>query len=325
MNFNQMEKIIMIAELGNITIAARQLAISQPALSQLIRSVETEIGMPIFDRRTQPMRLTDAGERYLHTARKIMRYIAALNDEIQGTKSGQTGKIKIGLSQRRNFQIIPHIIKELVRSFPKICFELVDGQPDEQEKMIIQGKIDFYFGSLLPSDRRIKAIRLNHDRLMLAAKKSSPFARNHISNIYKGGIITNRISINEAASEHFILLRSHHRTRNIANQIFTEAQFVPDIIMEVDNSTIALNMISEIGGVTIMSVLLPSSMNIQPVFWGGRRGDIVFFALDSAYAMQDTYLFYDDTSYFTNVHEAFINIVQEKFHYIDTYMSLSQN
>ena len=65
MNIKQAQYIQTIASEGSITAAAKKLYISQPSLSQMVRQVEKELGVTLFDRTSLPLRLTYAGEKYL--------------------------------------------------------------------------------------------------------------------------------------------------------------------------------------------------------------------------------------------------------------------
>ena len=72
MNSKQVFYIRSIAQHGGITAAAKALYISQPALSQTLRQVESELGVQLFDREAQPMRPTYAGERFLEYADTVI-------------------------------------------------------------------------------------------------------------------------------------------------------------------------------------------------------------------------------------------------------------
>ena len=63
MNLKQAQYVKTIAECGSITAAAKKLFVSQPSLSQMLRQLEQETELPIFDRSTTPLRLTYAGEK----------------------------------------------------------------------------------------------------------------------------------------------------------------------------------------------------------------------------------------------------------------------
>ena len=72
MNLKQAHYIRTIAQEGSITAAAKKLYISQPSLSQMLKQVEAELGVSLFDRSVSPFRPTFAGEKYLQTAGIIL-------------------------------------------------------------------------------------------------------------------------------------------------------------------------------------------------------------------------------------------------------------
>ena len=72
MNLKQARYIKTIAQCGSITAAAKKLYVSQPSLSQMLRQIEEEIGLPLFDRSVSPFHITYAGEKYLEAAEIIL-------------------------------------------------------------------------------------------------------------------------------------------------------------------------------------------------------------------------------------------------------------
>lgn len=75
--FNGMKYVYEVYKERSFSNAARNLYISQPALSGMIKKIEKNIGMPLFDRSTTPIQLTECGKKYIKTAEKIM----SLEDE----------------------------------------------------------------------------------------------------------------------------------------------------------------------------------------------------------------------------------------------------
>lgn len=310
-NINKMERVVFVAEIGSVTEAANRLRISQPSLSQMIQAIEEDIGLPLFDRRHQPMTLTYAGEKYVQIARQIIKQSKQLEEELKGIKKGQIGRIVIGISQRRIRQIMPYLVPELRKQLPNIQCELVDGTPLELEKWLLQGRIDLYFGGVAPNEPKVETTRLCNEYLLLAVPRTSQFYKTHMTAEYSGGTKWQTVSISDAANEKFILLMPSNRIRNLCNQIFLEHKITPDVFMELDSSDIALDLIASSSCATIAPTILPNDMNIGPLL----RSDVAYFMIDTAYSVQDLFMIYSRDAYFTNAHRAFIDIAKNVFGY----------
>ena len=101
---------LTVLQEGSITNAAKKLYVSQPSLSQMIKLVENNLGAPIFNRNTDPITLTFAGEKYIEAAKQILTINQNLAREIQEINEEEHGTILEFLS------------RELCRS-SRICFQ----------------------------------------------------------------------------------------------------------------------------------------------------------------------------------------------------------
>ena len=72
MNIRHIQYVLSILREGSITAASKKLFVSQPALSQTIKQIEQDLGAPIFDRNTDPISLTCAGQKYVEAAQRML-------------------------------------------------------------------------------------------------------------------------------------------------------------------------------------------------------------------------------------------------------------
>ena len=120
MNLKQAQYVKTIAECGSITAAAKKLFVSQPSLSQMLRQLEQETGLPIFDRSTSPMRLTYAGEKYLQAAERIIAANAELDNQLREIRQEHSGRLRLGISVTRAMQVMPLVLRIFQQQYPNV-------------------------------------------------------------------------------------------------------------------------------------------------------------------------------------------------------------
>lgn len=97
MNLKEQEYVCALAENGTITAAAKELFISQPALSIYINNLEKSLGVRLFERVGKQFILTYAGEQYVEKAKLILQLSHELDEKLKDITGNYSGRIRIGV------------------------------------------------------------------------------------------------------------------------------------------------------------------------------------------------------------------------------------
>ena len=125
MNSRQLQYAIALSETRNFSQVAEKLGMTQPALSKQILSLEKELGVKLFDRDTNPISLTPAGERFVQDAKDLIYKEDQLIRSMERFRSGKEGQLTIGISPFRSLYLMPRIVKRLKEKFPgvRVCLQ----------------------------------------------------------------------------------------------------------------------------------------------------------------------------------------------------------
>lgn len=235
------EYVLAVEKTGSFTEAARQLFISQPALSQVIRQIESELNTPLFDRKTSPLQLTPAGREYLRAARQITSIENELTAYIGEMKNEVYGTVRLGISVQRGMRLLPTVLPPIMQKYPHLRIELEEYGSDTLEKMVINGTCDFALITTSAESPHLRYRLVENEKILLIASLGTALA----ARIPDG----ETISILEAAGENFISLAQGHSVRMVQDQLFFSGGIRPHILIESHNIdvcrrlTIALNAV----------------------------------------------------------------------------------
>ena len=141
----EMEYFYEVYKERNFTHAAEKLFITQPALSMAIQKLEERIGMPLFDRGTRPLSLTEAGEVYLEHIEGVRQMETELAQQIQDIRELETGKVTIGGSHYLNAFILPPVLAGFAAKYPKIEIVVEEASSAELSESLRKQEIDMTF------------------------------------------------------------------------------------------------------------------------------------------------------------------------------------
>ena len=173
MNTKQLEYVLVLSREGSFSKAADALNITQPSLSQYIKKIEKEIGLPLFDRTNGDVRLTDAGLVYLESGKQILDLEQQMNAKFQDIAEHKTGTLRIGTSPFRSASMMPTVAKYFHDIYPGMYLVIDEMETQELIDGCEHGDFDFCL-TMLPVDERIFAYEpIVEEELVLAVPASA--------------------------------------------------------------------------------------------------------------------------------------------------------
>ncbi|KQV37012.1 hypothetical protein ASC96_26695 [Rhizobium sp. Root1204] len=139
---------LAVARLGNLTAAADQIGLTQPALTKTIRRLETEFGTSLFDRTTRGMILSRAGKLLLEHSEMIEMHYRQGKEEIHLLDAGVLDEFRIAAGVAYHVAIAPDLVKRLSFEFPKTRFVLHFQVASQAIPKLFGGELDLVLGSL---------------------------------------------------------------------------------------------------------------------------------------------------------------------------------
>lgn len=120
MDLRDLEAFVAVAEELHFGRAAARLHMAQPPLSNRISHLEKELHLPLFQRSTRSVTLTDAGSRLLPPARRALNQVAAVRDIATSIASGEEGRVRIGFAGASSQRALPLLTNAVRRTHPGI-------------------------------------------------------------------------------------------------------------------------------------------------------------------------------------------------------------
>lgn len=167
MDFRHLKYFVAVADEQNFTRAAERLHISQPPLSRQIQDLEDELGTPLFERGSRPLKLTDAGRFFYGHATRLLEQAA---QAVRSTKriAQLERRLVIGFVASTMYGALPLLVRKFRAACPQTELALTEMSTVEQIEALKVGRIDVGFGRVRQDDPSIKREILREERLVVA-------------------------------------------------------------------------------------------------------------------------------------------------------------
>lgn len=247
MDLRHLRYFVAVADEQNFTRAAEKLHISQPPLSRQIQDLEEELGLPLFERGSRPLKLTEGGRFFYGHATRLLEQAA---QAIRTTKriAQMQRRLVIGFVPSTIYGALPRLVRLFRAAQPQTELALVEMSSVEQIEALKNGRIDVGFGRVRLDDPSVKREILREEPLVAAIPMEHELATER-----------GPLSLTEIA-KHDHLVYPRNPRPSYADQVLTlfrDMGLEPRAVHEVQELQTALGLVASGMGLC----LVPASAN----------------------------------------------------------------
>jgi DNA-binding transcriptional LysR family regulator len=178
----QIQCFLHVAALGSFTRAAEKMHTMQPALSQQVRDLETELGIRLFDRTTRRVELTEGGAEFRNIAAKIIEDLESAARNAHELADRKRGRVIVAAPPLLAAAVVPRAIADFREKFPGLEVRLIDARTEQIVEYVRSGQVDCGLGTFHAGEEGISSTVLARDSLMVFSAASHPLARRQAVN-----------------------------------------------------------------------------------------------------------------------------------------------
>ena len=240
MRLNQLEYFVKTVECGGANAAARELSVSQPAISAAIRELEEELGVPLFRRVRQQLILTEEGAAFYRRVGPLLIQLQVAVHEVQAMAGGPQA-LRLCLPPMIGMFMAPLILGEFVPAHPDLHLTISEAGTDSIQKMLLDGTADL--GIMIgqsPYNVGLEAVPLRETRYALFVGRQSPLAGRRL------------ISFRDLAGEPLVLFDQGLYINALLHRQFRQEGVRPNIGLQTNQ----INTIKDFVGRSVASTFL---------------------------------------------------------------------
>lgn len=244
MDIRQLSYFIEVAKHQSFTKAAQALHVTQPTLSKMVKNLEQEMDVSLFDRSSRKVRLTDAGEVVFIQAQKIVNSLDDLSSSLYDVMNLNKGKIKIGLPPVISTLFFPTIIAAFQSRYPDVTVILVEDGAKKVEEKVADGEVDLGFVMLPVDAERFDVVPFVDQEIKLLVHEAHPLANQPIRDLI------------DFKDDPFLLLSKEFTLNGRTVEFCRSEGFEPKIAYESSQWDFIVGMVEKNLGVTLMPKLI---------------------------------------------------------------------
>jgi len=181
--FRQLEIFIAVAETKQVTRAAKNLYLTQSAVSMALSELESQLSGPLFDRHGRSLLLNDRGRYLLPLAKEIIYQVVNVESMLTEQRNSVAGSLKVVASSTIGNYVLPYLIGSFMRLHPEAHIDMLVANTLIAEKMVQKGEADLGFVEGGIGVDSLRAVPWFEDELAIVVSPSHPLGQKEVFNI----------------------------------------------------------------------------------------------------------------------------------------------
>ncbi len=176
LNLNELRVFLAAAETENFSEAGRRLGMTQPGVSQHVRSLEGRFGIELFERSGRHVTITDAGRALVPLAKDLLLRGHRLHDSMATLHNEIAGELKMGCTTASGKYVLPRIFARFQALHPQVRFECLVNDRDRALGMLSTGELQLSMTSVRLPIAEIEYRPFVADRIVLITHPEHPWS-----------------------------------------------------------------------------------------------------------------------------------------------------
>lgn len=240
MDVKQLKALVTVAEVGSVTRAAELLHLVQPAVTRQIRTLEQELGVPLFERTRQGMRPTEAGTIMAERARRALNELERARAEVQPAPGAVTGIVTVGLLESTTDLLAEPLVSAVARNHPGVELRLTTAYSGHLQQWLDDGDLDLALLYNLDSTPSLNARPLLREHLWAVAPASA-------------GLRSDRpVTFAELTTQPLVMPTSGHALRSLLDTAAARAKAAMDVVVQTNSMRVQKQLVLAGHGWTVL-------------------------------------------------------------------------
>lgn len=242
---------IEVARLKSFTKASQELHVSQPSISKVIKTLENELGVTLFERLGREIELTDVGHAVYNRAQSVVGEFHDLSNEIRDVVNIKHGEILIGLPPMIGSKFFPDIIGEFKKQHPQVMLKLIEVGSKQVELDVKNGLLDIGVIALPLTESNIDNFTFIREKLQVVMRSDHPLASHSF------------LTLKELSQEDFILYSNDFSLNDLIYQECQKNNFSPNVVCQSSQWDFIVEMVGARLGIALLPEIICKRLDQQ--------------------------------------------------------------